>query len=236
MITAGGANESAQGMRIESGASHCIRSSVTFTLGSDFIFAGCKWEGRSYPLISRSPTIRRPPKADPIVSLPEDIMARSILLCSFLLCVSALCSAGEVRKCATPTGIAYQDVPCAGVELPAGATLAAQAPVSMRVNAPPSAGTRTPPGCDAIAQREPTHTPWRHAAICIGMTDDEVLNLPGWGRPASINRTRAAREWREEWFYDATRAAGARQLFFVNGKLDAVESNVYEPIGPLARN
>jgi hypothetical protein len=27
----------------------------------------------------------------------------------------------------------------------------------------------------------------------------------------------------------------ARQLFFVNGKLDAVETDLVEPIGPLAR-
>lgn len=67
------------------------------------------------------------------------------------------------------------------------------------------------------------------------MTDDEVLNLPGWGRPAAISRTRLPRQWREEWFYDASRAAGARQLLFVNGKLDAVETDLVEPIGPLAR-
>jgi len=106
----------------------------------------------------------------------------------------------------------------------------------MRTNASPNTVARTPPACDAMTQRGPARLPWRNGAICIGMTDDEVLNLPGWGRPASINRTRAAREWREEWFYDASRAAGARQLFFVNGKLDAVETAVYEPIGPLARN
>jgi hypothetical protein len=65
------------------------------------------------------------------------------------------------------------------------------------------------------------------------MTDDEVLNLPGWGRPAAINRTRAAREWREEWFYDTSRAARARQLLFVNGSV--VETDVVEPIGQMAR-
>jgi len=60
------------------------------------------------------------------------------------------------------------------------------------------------------------------------MTDDEVLNLPGWGRPAKIQRTRAPREWREELFYDA-RAAGTRQLWFVNGKLAAVETELEGP-------
>jgi hypothetical protein len=165
------------------------------------------------------------------------IMARSILLCSLLLCLSAVSRAGDVHKCVTPAGITYQGVPCAGAELPTPAIIASatQAPPSLRANAATSAPARTAPDCDAIPQRASPRLPWRHTAICIGMTDDEVLNLPGWGRPAAINRTRAAREWREEWFYDTSHAARARQLFFVNGKLDAVETDVVEPIGPMAR-
>jgi hypothetical protein len=46
------------------------------------------------------------------------------------------------------------------------------------------------------------------------MTDDEVLNLPGWGRPARIVRTHEPRRWHEEWTYDAR-----RHLHFVNGTL-----------------
>jgi hypothetical protein len=61
-----------------------------------------------------------------------------------------------------------------------------------------------------------------------------VLNLPGWGRPAKISRTRASREWREEWFYDA-RAARPRQLFFVNGKLEVVETeSIDATVGSMA--
>ena len=140
-----------------------------------------------------------------------------------------------MHKCVTPTGIAYQGVPCAGAELPTSAVIASatQSPPSSRANATGNAPARATPDCDAIAQRASLRLPWRHTAICIGMTDDEVLNLQGWGRPATINRTRAAHEWREEWFYDA-RAAGRRQLFFVNGKLTAVETDLVEPIGPLA--
>ena len=65
------------------------------------------------------------------------------------------------------------------------------------------------------------------------MTDDEVLNLPGWGRPAKITRTRAPREWREEWIYVA--GAGSRQLHFLNGTLTLVERPSVEiPAGPIA--
>jgi len=170
--------------------------------------------------------------------LPENIMARSFLFFSLLLCVSAASRAGDVHKCVTPSGISYQSAPCAGAELPTSTVIAGatQASPSMRANAAASAPARTAPDCDAVPQRASPRLPWRHMAICIGMTDDEVLNLPGWGRPTAINRTRAPREWREEWFYDASRAAGARQLFFVNGKLDALETDLAETIGPLARN
>jgi len=50
------------------------------------------------------------------------------------------------------------------------------------------------------------------------MTDDEVLNLPGWGRPDRIVRTREQRLWHEAWTYDAPLTA-RRLLHFVNGKL-----------------
>jgi hypothetical protein len=67
------------------------------------------------------------------------------------------------------------------------------------------------------------------------MTDDQVLNLAGWGRPAKIVRTRTPHEWREQWVYD-TRAAGLRQLRFVNGRLAAVETEFVEaPADSIAR-
>jgi hypothetical protein len=101
-------------------------------------------------------------------------------------------------------------------------------------SAPNSAGGRATPDCDASPRQALRRLPWRYTTLCIGMTDDEVLNLRGWGRPAKIIRTRAPREWHEEWTYDA-RAAGPRQLHFVNGKLAAVETEFLEPsVGPMA--
>ena len=174
-------------------------------------------------------------------------MVRAALVCFALACVSAAAPATEIHKCATPIGIAYQSAPCSGVELPKSDAVAAaaQAPppsgasAAETSSAPGSGATsdavaRGAPSCDARA-REPRRLPWRQATICIGMTDDEVLNLPGWGRPAKIVRTRAPREWREQWIYDA-RFAGPRQLFFVNGKLNTVEREFVEtPAGQLAK-
>lgn len=165
-------------------------------------------------------------------------MVRTALLCSALLAVSAAGNAADVHKCATPSGVTYQGLPCDGPEMPTSivAANAAQVPSAGSARTAPDTGVssaqalpatsapsaRGAPECGART-REAPRLPWRQATICIGMTDDEVLNLPGWGRPAKISRTRAPREWREEWFYDA-RAAGPRQLFFVNGKLAVVET------------
>jgi hypothetical protein len=57
----------------------------------------------------------------------------------------------------------------------------------------------------------------------MGITDDEVLNLPAWGRPSTIVRTRSGRGWQEQWTYDG-RGGGARRLLFLNGKLASVET------------
>ena len=154
----------------------------------------------------------------------ESIVIRSALLCIALVALASGSRAEDVHKCATPTGIAYQGRPCSGAELPAQGIVAsvAQPRPPAPANTADDDGARGAPVCNA-RPREPRRLPWRQATICIGMTDDEVLNLPGWGRPATIRRTRAPREWREDWTYDAGLAA-ARQLHFVNGQLALVES------------
>ena len=162
-------------------------------------------------------------------------MIRSLPLGFLLVLVSAASGAADVHKCVAPTGITYQGTPCNGPELPTSIAVssAAQAPAAANRPAPGSAVAPKTPECDATSRRAPL--PSRNATICVGMTDDEVLNLPGWGRPAKIVRTRVPREWREQWIYD-TRAAGPRYLHFVNGKLALVETESSEPgIGSMAR-
>src|SRR5262249_10896640 len=195
------------------------------------------WAGDSYPRFSRNPTTNAHATRNPVdmaAPSPAEVGIRSALLrvafaCFALSCVStsgnAAGNASEIHKCATPTGIAYQGLPCSGAELPAPVVdaSAAQAP---SVRAPAGSATNDEaalgsPVCGP-RPRDARRLPWRQPTICIGMTDDEVLNLPGCGRPARITRTRAPREWREEWTYDAG-LAGPRQLYFVNGTLTAVE-------------
>ncbi len=55
----------------------------------------------------------------------------------------------------------------------------------------------------------------------LGITDDQALNMPGWGPPKKIVRTRERSGWRELWTY-ARKSGGAPQLEFLNGRLVAV--------------
>jgi len=50
------------------------------------------------------------------------------------------------------------------------------------------------------------------------MADDEVLNMPEWGRPWRIARTRMPRGWLEVWSY-GNAATGERELHFTNARL-----------------
>ena len=105
-------------------------------------------------------------------------MVRRVLAFTGFLLLPLLGHAQEIHRCVSADGITYQGVPCPG-----------------REGSPPvvdSAATQTAPGAlpdCAPRPRSPPRLPWRQATICTGMTDDEVLNLPGWGRPARIVRT-----------------------------------------------
>jgi hypothetical protein len=87
----------------------------------------------------------------------------------------------------------------------------------------------------AAAQARPEHTsgPWRRTTLTLGMSDDEVLNLPGWGRPTRISRARAPRAWNEEWVYGQS-TTGTRHLLFVNARLvDIVDKPPVEQVARL---
>ncbi len=100
---------------------------------------------------------------------------------------------------------------------------------------PPPRARQSPPRAAPTARRHrdagseararPTRTKrvfWR-TSIAIGMSDDEVLNLPSWGRPSAITRSKSNRVWHEEWLY-RWRIGGTSRLLFANGRLTAVET------------
>jgi hypothetical protein len=63
-------------------------------------------------------------------------------------------------------------------------------------------------------------TPFFATRLFIGMTDTQVLNLPSWGRPAQIIRSKAGHVWREQWIYKDRSTGDERGfLYFENARL-----------------
>ena len=137
-----------------------------------------------------------------------------------VLCLS-LCSvayplmghAQAIHKCLASDGVAYQSMPCAS----GAADIVIASLGSVRVDSAARAETPTA----TPARRDPGSNSkrvfWR-TSIAIGMSDDEVLNLPAWGRPSTITRSKANRVWYEEWIY-RWRMGGTSRLSFANGRL-----------------
>src|SRR5262245_62507640 len=100
-------------------------------------------------------------------------------------------AAQEIFKCVNGSETVYQQTPCG-----AGAEETRLAPFWARS----ATSTPTSPSSRPSARKPGV---WKHHALTLGMSDDEVLNMSGWGRPSRIDRVRLPREWREEWVYGA---------------------------------
>lgn len=137
------------------------------------------------------------------------------LLLAGLLCFTPIAQSESVYKCVAPEGVTYQQSPCDGGATSSLTAITAANPVASTPR------TAEMPRC--IARLMPSRLPWRPRSLCLGITDDEVLNLAGWGRPSNIARLRSARGWQEQWTY-VSRTAGSRRLEFLNGKLESVET------------
>jgi hypothetical protein len=135
---------------------------------------------------------------------------RSALLCALAASAAPLVTAQDIFKCIDGGGTTYQSTPCASGQ---GETRMATGAVQPRAEVQVAA--LSPP-----AMREPSRIagPWRRTTLTLGMSDDEVLNLPGWGRPTRITRAKMSRVWHEEWTYGSS-AAGGRRLHFANARL-----------------
>jgi len=132
----------------------------------------------------------------------------ALFLC--LLSVSQIASA-EIYKCVGPEGLAYRDTPCPPDQREQAA-----------IASPQKANWQT----DSVPRTDYSNIradlPLSGTRLTLGMTDTQVLNLPSWGRPVQIFRTRAKSGWREEWLYK--RASNMpRVLYFENGRLAAHE-------------
>ena len=115
----------------------------------------------------------------------------------------------SIYKCADAGGVAYRDTPCA---TPQQQTVVVAA---RKVNWQPENGKPS-----YSPEASPSVSPVYATRLFMGMTDTQVLNLPGWGRPARIIRSKEGRQWREQWVYkDRSTGEERRALFFENARL-----------------
>ena len=152
------------------------------------------------------------------------------------LCIAGLCvlvslaQAEEIHKCAGQDGISYQNLPC-----PSGQqeqAFASNGRIPNLQEQAPSSATRIESAGPAYTfrSREANRyagTPFAATTLFIGMTDTQVLNLPSWGRPTQILRTKARQGWREEWVYK-NQTDEWHLLYFENGRL-ATREDVPRP-------
>lgn len=122
----------------------------------------------------------------------------------------------DIYKCVTHYVVTYQDKPCPAAD---EETLVV---ASLRQDERPPAAE---PAAIIVAP-EPAPQPTIPNAppapeLTLGMLDTQVLNMPGWGRPAKITRARGRDAWRERWTYESPQS-GERQLQFANGRLVAI--------------
>jgi hypothetical protein len=135
-----------------------------------------------------------------------------------LLGLATLGHAQDIHKCAGAGGLVYRDTPCAAGQEEQPYTSGAK---KENQRSESIAGPRSQP-MGRQAANSYAGTPFAATTLFIGMTDTQVLNLPSWGRPAQIQRSKARQGWREEWVYKSP-GDEWHLLYFENGRLAARE-------------
>lgn len=131
-----------------------------------------------------------------------------------LLCFACpLSGQATIYRCTNDGAVTYQDRPCK----------AGQSATAL-VDAAPRLARANSLGESVLSEESPPRSPLRLTSLVAGMTDTEVLNLRGWGRPSRITRSRTKRAWHEEWTY-VSPADGQKQLQFTNGILAAINGD-----------
>src|SRR3954464_5541674 len=107
---------------------------------------------------------------------------------TFYICLSVLASISPwhanaaIYKCtAADRSVVYQDTPC---------NLSTKSEIVAAANIPDGQAITY---SDAAISAAPT------LGLTLGMSDTQVLNLRGWGRPGKITRAKTKRAWLEEW-------------------------------------
>jgi len=146
-------------------------------------------------------------------------------------------AADTVYRCYDGVSVSYQWARCEAhqaqrVVVVPGTSDTAQGEAAQPAEEKPEAKTAPAPLSAAAAPSAPiaTRASWREQirspAPYVGISDDAVLNMRGWGRPTKIERERGHRTWHEHWIYQAGDGGETRHLHFANGRLTAIH---FEP-------
>jgi hypothetical protein len=79
----------------------------------------------------------------------------------------------------------------------------------------------------ALRNKGEGRLPFGRTILNLGMSDDEVLNLPRWGIPDRISRTKVNGVWHEDWIY--ARGDVPRHLHFQNAVLTSIDTDYAGP-------
>jgi hypothetical protein len=153
--------------------------------------------------------------------------------------LAGVSAAQEIHKCiGGGAAVTYQNAPCEPAQTDAGLLRlpgyadpaerdgATAPPTDASLAAPAEAPFPTTPA--PVMSDTPRAFPFR-TSVALGMTDDQVLNVPGWGKPTKIVRTGRHGNWREVWTYD--RGNDTRQLAFVSGRLSSIDAGAIQIAG-----
>ena len=153
-------------------------------------------------------------------------MKRMLALCAAAAAAWPALAQADIYKCTDGFTTIYQSKPCAPGQAQTVFSVASRAAPSVSVvpsTSPPAPRVAAiPPGRDVA---------FRRTTIALGVSDDEVLNMPGWGVPTRIERSRERRLYREEWRY-ATPSGDTRVLHFANSRLTGMD--IERPMPQLA--
>jgi hypothetical protein len=146
-------------------------------------------------------------------------MTRALLLVS--LSLGCAVAHADIYKCTDYYGTQYQSWPCA----PGQAQTLVQ---SRRDSAPPPVAAMQPRALPPATSNPGSSVrgrdlAFRRTTIGLGVSDDEVLNMPGWGVPDRIERAREGRIYKETWMYALPNGA-TRWLYFANARLTGMET------------
>lgn len=139
---------------------------------------------------------------------------KPLLAASLLLACAGVAHSQNIYKCTSADGLVYRDTPCAIEDRQQTLVVASSRNASGEPSHRESGQAESSPRNSSDFR---VGLPLGALHLTVGMTDTQVLNLAGWGRPAQIIRSKAVRTFREEWIYN--RAGDEKHLYFENGRL-----------------